>query len=186
MQSPPSLEHSVPTVRTAHRPRTPRSSHIHPTPQAVTPHRAMQAQTDAGACATRPCMRHPDRSVRHPARRMRHQTPYGRRSSVWRADQNPHAPLATCRDATQASMWAKPCLAGRPTALVRTQCCEQNTSRGRPTGMELPDYPVMALTPSRRTRMGPHFTIPPGLFPDSYLVTLPGSHSLLPLRNRWV
>jgi hypothetical protein len=33
--------------------------------------------------------------------------------------------------------------------------------------MELPDYPVVALTPHRRTRMGPHFRFPPGLFSDS-------------------
>jgi hypothetical protein len=94
-----------------------------------------------------------------------HEPTHGR-SPVWRA--HPAlVPLTTCRDATQASMWAKPCLAGRPTMLVRTQCCEKNTSRGRPTGMELPDYPVMALTPARWTRMGPHFRFPPGLFPYS-------------------
>jgi hypothetical protein len=77
------------------------------------------------------------------------------------------------RERPRTHAWAKPCLAGRPTMLVRTQSCEQNTSRSRPSGMELPDYPVVVLTPRRRTRMGPHFTIPPGLFPDSYLVTLP-------------
>jgi hypothetical protein len=70
------------------------------------------------------------------------------------------------RERLRTYVWAKPCLAGRPTALVRTQYFEQNTSRSRPSGMELPDYPVVVLTPSRRTRMGPHFTIPPGLLPD--------------------
>jgi hypothetical protein len=33
--------------------------------------------------------------------------------------------------------------------------------------MELPDYPVVATLPTPGTRMGPHFTIPPGLFPYS-------------------
>jgi hypothetical protein len=88
-------------------------------------------------------------------------------------DLHTHAPLYTFRERSQTLAWAKPCLAGRPTMLVRTQPPEQHTSRSRPSGMELPDYPVVVLTPSRRTRMGPHFTFPPGLFPDSYLVLLP-------------
>jgi hypothetical protein len=78
-----------------------------------------------------------------------------------------HAPPHTFRERSQTLAWAKPCLAGRPTMLVRTQPPEQHTSRGRPSGMELPDYPVVALTPVRRTRMGPHFRFPPGLFPYS-------------------
>jgi hypothetical protein len=81
--------------------------------------------------------------------------------------------LARSESDPELHAWAKPCLAGRPTALVRTQCCETNTSRSRPSGMELPDYPVVVLTPCRRTRMGPHFRFPPGLFPYSYLVPLP-------------
>jgi hypothetical protein len=72
----------------------------------------------------------------------------------------------TPSERSRAHAWAKPCLAGRPTMLVRTQYFEKNTSRGRPSGMELPDYPVVALTPHRRTRMGPHSGFPPGLFPD--------------------
>jgi hypothetical protein len=43
----------------------------------------------------------------------------------------------------------------------------RRTPRGRPSGMELPDYPVMASVPHRRTRMGPHLRFPPGLFPYS-------------------
>jgi hypothetical protein len=77
------------------------------------------------------------------------------------------------RERSQTLAWAKPCLAGRPTMLVRTQPPEQNTSRSHPSGMELPDYPVVVLTLHRRTRMGPHLRFPPGLFPDSSLVTLP-------------
>jgi hypothetical protein len=85
----------------------------------------------------------------------------------------------TSRERSRTHAWAKPCLAGRPTMLVRTQPPETNTSRGRPPGMELPDYPVVALTPHRRTRMGPHFRFPPGLFPYSYLVPLPAGILLL-------
>jgi hypothetical protein len=95
------------------------------------------------------------------------------RSPVGCDDLHAHVPLATFRERSRAHAWAKPCLAGRPTALVRTQPPETNTSRGRPTGMELPDYPVVVLTPHRRTRMGPHLRFPPGLFPDSQLVMLP-------------
>jgi hypothetical protein len=86
------------------------------------------------------------------------------RSPVWRAHPG-LVPLATCRDATQTPIWAKPCLAGRPSALVRTQFPEQNTSRGRPTGMELPDYPVMALTPTPQDQDGPALPLPAGSFP---------------------
>jgi hypothetical protein len=81
-------------------------------------------------------------------------------------------PLHTFRQRSRTHAWAKPCLAGRPTALVRLQRCEKNTSRSRPSGMELPDYPVMALTPSRRTRMGPHLHFPPGLFPKNRQLVL--------------
>jgi hypothetical protein len=82
-------------------------------------------------------------------------------------------PLHTFRERSRTLAWAKPCLAGRPTALVRTQPPETNTSRGRPSGMELPDYPVMATLPTPWDQDGPHFRFPPGLFPYSYLVTLP-------------
>jgi hypothetical protein len=78
-----------------------------------------------------------------------------------------------------AVAWAKPCLAGRPTALVRTQSPEQNTSRGRPSGMELPDYPVMVLTPTPTDQDGPTLRFSPGLFPYPYLVTLPTHSSFL-------
>jgi hypothetical protein len=77
------------------------------------------------------------------------------------------APARNVRERSRTHAWAKPCLAGRPTTLVRTQSPVQNTSRGRPSGTELPDYPVVALTPVRRTRMGPHLRFPPGLFPYS-------------------
>jgi hypothetical protein len=100
------------------------------------------------------------------------------RSPSGRQDLHTLAPLHRFRRRSPTHAWAKPCLAGRPTALVRTQPPEQHTSRGRPSGMELPDYPVVVLTPVRRTRMGPHFCSPPGLFPYSYLVLLPaGSFS---------
>jgi hypothetical protein len=98
----------------------------------------------------------------------------------------PHL-LATSRERSRTHAWAKPCLAGRPTMLVRTQPPEQNTSRGRPPGMELPDYPVVATLP---TPLGPgwartsashpvfsqirtSFCFPPGLFSNSYLVLAP-------------
>jgi hypothetical protein len=63
-------------------------------------------------------------------------------------------------------------LFGGPTTAPthRSQCDEKNTSRGRPAGMELPDVAVIVIHPHRRTRMGPHFEVPPGLFPYSYLV----------------
>jgi hypothetical protein len=61
--------------------------------------------------------------------------------------------------------WAKPCLAGRPMALVRTQPPEQHTSRGRPSGMELPDYPVMATLPTPQDQDGPALPLPAGSFP---------------------
>jgi hypothetical protein len=86
------------------------------------------------------------------------------RSPVWRAHMA-LVPLPTCRHATQTSMWAKPCLAGRPTALVRTQCCETNTSRSRPSGMELPDYPVVVLTPTPKDQDGPALRPPARSFP---------------------
>jgi hypothetical protein len=94
-------------------------------------------------------------------------------------DLHTHASLATSRDRSRTHAWAKPCLAGRPTVLVRTQPPETNTSRGRPPGMELPDYPVVVVNLPRRTRMGPHFRLPPGLFLDSYLVPLPAGFTLL-------
>jgi hypothetical protein len=84
-----------------------------------------------------------------------------------RQDLHAHGLLALSRERSRTLAWAKPCLAGRPTMLVRTQLPETNTSRSRPSGMELPDYPVVVLTPSCRTRMGPHLRFPPGLFPDS-------------------
>jgi hypothetical protein len=74
-------------------------------------------------------------------------------------------PLHTPRQRSRTHAWAKPCLAGRPTALVRTQCCEQNTSRGRPSGMELPDYPVMATLPTPMDQDGPAPPLPAGSFP---------------------
>jgi hypothetical protein len=79
-------------------------------------------------------------------------------------DLHTHAPLYTFRERSQTLAWAKPCLAGRPTALVRTQPLETNTSRSRPSGMELPDYPVVALTPTPWDQDGPALPFPPGLF----------------------
>jgi hypothetical protein len=69
-------------------------------------------------------------------------------------------PLHTFRQRSRTHAWAKPCLAGRPTMLVRTQCCEKNTSRSRPSGMELPDYPVIALTPTPWDQDGPALLLP--------------------------
>jgi hypothetical protein len=77
---------------------------------------------------------------------------------------NADAPLQTSRERSQTHAWAKPCLAGRPTALVRTQPPEQNTSRGRPSGMELPDYPVVAVTPTPQDQDGPALPLPTGSF----------------------
>jgi hypothetical protein len=77
-----------------------------------------------------------------------------------------HVPrVHTFRERSQTHAWAKPCLAGRPTALVRTQPPEQNTSRSRPSGMELPDYPVMVLTPTPTDQDGPALPLPAGSFP---------------------
>jgi hypothetical protein len=42
------------------------------------------------------------------------------RSPVWPRRLHTHAPLATSRERSRTGAWAKPCLAGRPTALVRT------------------------------------------------------------------
>jgi hypothetical protein len=75
------------------------------------------------------------------------------------------APIYTFREPSRTLVWAKPCLAGRPTALVRTQSPEQNTSRGRPPGMELPDYPVVVLTPTPKDQDGPALRPPAGSFP---------------------
>jgi hypothetical protein len=74
-------------------------------------------------------------------------------------------PLHAVRERSRAHAWAKPCLAGRPTALVRTQSPETNTSRGRPPGMELPDYPVMATLPTPQDQDGPALPLPAGSFP---------------------
>jgi hypothetical protein len=120
--------------------------------------------------------------------------------NAFAADPHAHAPLATSRERSRRHARAKPCLAGRPTALVRTQIPETNTSRGRPSGMELPDYPVVVLTPAPLDQDGPapplparsfpgfvarsasrrvfsrirsSFRFPPGLFPYSLLVPLP-------------
>jgi hypothetical protein len=84
---------------------------------------------------------------------------------IGREDLHADAPLHTFRRRPRTHAWAKPCLAGRPTALVRTQCCEQNTSRGRPSGMELPDYPVMATLPTPQDQDGPTLPLPAGSFP---------------------
>jgi hypothetical protein len=77
---------------------------------------------------------------------------------------NADAPLQTSRERSQTHAWAKPCLAGRPTMLVRTQPPEQNTSRGRPSGMELPDYPVVATLPTPQDQDGPALPLPAGSF----------------------
>jgi hypothetical protein len=75
--------------------------------------------------------------------------------------------------------WAKPCLAGRPTMLVRTQPPETNTSRGRRSGMELPDYTVMVSFLHRGTRTGPTRPGPARSFPYSYLVMAPARSFLV-------
>jgi hypothetical protein len=84
------------------------------------------------------------------------------------------APIYTFRERSRTQAWAKPCLAGRPTALVRTLPPEQNTSRGRPPGMELPDYPVVVLTPTPWDQDGPALHYPAGSFP--VLVTRSAAH----------
>jgi hypothetical protein len=86
-------------------------------------------------------------------------------SPVRRLGPHSRAHRATSRERSRTHAWAKPCLAGRPTMLVRTQCFETNTSRGRPIGMELPDYPVMALTPTPWDQDGPALRPPAGSFP---------------------
>jgi hypothetical protein len=75
-------------------------------------------------------------------------------------DLHTHTPLYSFQERSQTHAWAKPCLAGRPTALVRTQPPETNTSRGRPSGMELPDYPVMATLPTPWDQDGPALPLP--------------------------
>jgi hypothetical protein len=82
-----------------------------------------------------------------------------------RQDLHADAPLHRFRERPRTHAWAKPCLAGRPTALVRTQPPEQNTSRGRPSGMELPDYPVMATLPTPWDQDGPAPPLPARSFP---------------------
>jgi hypothetical protein len=82
-----------------------------------------------------------------------------------RQDLHADAPLHRFRRRSRTHAWAKPCLAGRPTALVRTQPPEKNTSRGRPSGMELPDYPVIALTPTPWDQDGPTLPLPARSFP---------------------
>jgi hypothetical protein len=101
------------------------------------------------------------------------------RSPVGRQDHKRARPLAASRERQRTRARAKPCLAGRPTAPLRSQSPEKHTSRGRPPGMELPDAAVVVIVPYRRTRMGPHFEAPPGLFPYSYLVLLPAGSGLL-------
>jgi hypothetical protein len=75
------------------------------------------------------------------------------------------APLHRFRRRSRTHAWAKPCLAGRPTALVRTQPPEKNTSRGRPSGMELPDYPVVVTLPTPWDQDGPALPLPARSFP---------------------
>jgi hypothetical protein len=82
-----------------------------------------------------------------------------------RQDLHTDAPLHRFQRRSRTHAWAKPCLAGRPTALVRTQPPEKNTSRGRPSGMELPDYPVIALTPTPWDQDGPTPPLPARSFP---------------------
>jgi hypothetical protein len=82
-------------------------------------------------------------------------------------DLHTHTPLYSFQERSQTHAWAKPCLAGRPTMLVRTQLPETNTSRGRPPGMELPDYPVMATLPTPWGQDGPVLSLPAGSFLDS-------------------
>jgi hypothetical protein len=87
------------------------------------------------------------------------------RSPVWPQRPTTPGPLAVSRERSRRHAWAKPCLAGRPTMLVRTQLPEKNTSRGRPSGMELPDYPVMATLPTPWDQDGPALPLPAGSFP---------------------
>jgi hypothetical protein len=107
----------------------------------------------------------PGTARRRPGRRMRDRRPSPGRSPVWSPGSTTLYPVHTFRERSQTHAWAKPCLAGRPTALVRTQCCETNTSRGRPSGMELPDYPVVATPPTPWDQDGPALPLPAGSFP---------------------
>jgi hypothetical protein len=101
--------------------------------------------------------------VSHVPRRLS-ERPHGQ-SPGWCDDLHAHALLHTFRRRPRTLAWAKPCLAGRPTMLVRTQCCETNTSRGRRAGMELPDYPVVATLPTPWDQDGPARPLPAGSFP---------------------
>jgi hypothetical protein len=93
-----------------------------------------------------------------------HEPTHGR-SPVWRQRLTTPVGAFASRERSRTHAWAKRCLAGRPTALVRTQSPETNTSRGRPPGMELPDYPVMATLPTPQDQDGPALPLPAGSFP---------------------
>jgi hypothetical protein len=126
-------------------------------------------------------------------------------------------PLHTSREFTRSKNDRRP-THGRspvwradPRRSYERNVTETHTSRGRPSGMELPDYPVMALIPTPWDQDGPalllparsfpvlvarsaprrvfsrtrtSFCSPPGLFPYSYLVPLPaGSFPVLVARS---
>jgi hypothetical protein len=101
-------------------------------------------------------------------RSQRHENDHERthgRSPVWRQRLTTPVGAFASRERSRTHAWAKPCLAGRPTALVRTQSPETHTSRGRPPGMELPDYPVMVTLPTPQDQDGPALPLPAGSFP---------------------
>jgi hypothetical protein len=87
------------------------------------------------------------------------------RQDPQRKGPQPMHPVFPFRERSRTHARAKPCLAGRPTMLVRTQPPETNTSRGRPSGMELPDYPVVATLPTPQDQDGPAPPLPARSFP---------------------
>jgi hypothetical protein len=136
-----------------------------PTGVSSKPVRLTAAQTHAWA---KPCLAATTWTLTGRTTRFEgdHERTHGR-SPVWRPELHTDAPLHRFRRRSRTLAWAKPCLAGRPTVFVRTQSPEQNTSRSRPSGMELPDYPVMVTLPTPQDQDGPALPLPAGSFRKS-------------------
>jgi hypothetical protein len=80
-------------------------------------------------------------------------------------------PLHTSREFTRSKNDRRP-THGRspvwradPRRSYERNVTETHTSRGRPSGMELPDYPVMALIPTPWDQDGPALLLPARSFP---------------------
>jgi hypothetical protein len=135
----------------------------------VTRSRRLVTRTVASAARSR-ATHHPGRPIRHPDPRLAcRDATQASRLHVGEAlfggpTHNHQLRRGAFRERSRPHAWAKPCLAGRPTMLVRTQPPEQNTSRGRPSGMELPDYPVVATLPTPWDQDGPALPLPTGSF----------------------